>query len=179
MVCRWKIAVCRCIRWYFGPPTRTTCASRDDPAGAGAGSNGHTLSNATAPRLPFNEQHRIIENVRPKPWFVLSVLGYFLQREMNPLINNLLSFVGRDARLSSKKTRNKRIRSTDGGRTERVTAFLSSSSRVAIEAEGVTAGVEGRLRRRGGSMGQEGRGDHRERNGFVESCQACEMCIRC
>ena len=48
---------------------------------------------------PFNEQDRELYNISPQPWFAISVLGDLLQREMKPLMQHILSFVGYDAKV--------------------------------------------------------------------------------
>ena len=51
------------------------------------------------PLTPFDEDDRRTVGVDPRPWFVASVLGYALQREMKGLAPRVLSFVGCDAEL--------------------------------------------------------------------------------
>jgi len=59
--------------------------------------------------------------ITPKSWFVLSVIGYCMQREMNPLALHIISFIGHGAKgvskkSSSKKTsKNKKKKGDDSG----------------------------------------------------------------
>lgn len=46
---------------------------------------------------PFDQKHRKQTKIRPKQWFVLSVLGSLIQREMKPLAWHILGFVGYQA----------------------------------------------------------------------------------
>lgn len=57
---------------------------------------------------PFNKKDRKIAGVRPKPWFVLSTLGYFIQREIQPLVFLVLSFIGKDAKIQGITKKRKR-----------------------------------------------------------------------
>mmetsp|Transcript_5609 Transcript_5609/g.8517 ORF Transcript_5609/g.8517 Transcript_5609/m.8517 type:complete len:85 (+) Transcript_5609:152-406(+) len=45
------------------------------------------------------------QRMRPRSWFILSVLGYFMQREMKPLVLHILSFVGGDAKVCRRRRR--------------------------------------------------------------------------
>ena len=57
---------------------------------------------------PFDKKDRRIAGLAPRPWFVASVLGYALQREMKGLALRILSFVGCGAKLESKKGKKKK-----------------------------------------------------------------------
>ena len=63
------------------------------------------------PLIPFCEKHRKrVAKVKPQPWFVLSIVGYLLQREIQPLVSRILSFVGKDAKGNSTNSKKKRKR---------------------------------------------------------------------
>ena len=57
---------------------------------------------------PFDKKDRRIAGIAPRPWFVASVLGYALQREMKGLALRILSFVGCGAKLESKKRKKRK-----------------------------------------------------------------------
>ncbi len=57
---------------------------------------------------PFDKQDRRIAGLAPRSWFVASVLGYALQREMKGLALRILSFVGCGAKLESKKRKERK-----------------------------------------------------------------------
>jgi hypothetical protein len=57
---------------------------------------------------PFDKKDRRLAGLAPRPWFVASVLGYALQREMKDLALQIVSFVGCGSRLESTKRRKKR-----------------------------------------------------------------------
>jgi hypothetical protein len=50
-------------------------------------------------RAPFDKMDRKRAGMSPRPWFVASVLGYCIQREMKPLLLHILSFVGKGAKV--------------------------------------------------------------------------------
>ena len=65
-----------------------------------------TLSEASLVVLkPFDKKDRRIAGLAPRPWFVMSVLGYALQREMKGLALCVLSFAGCGAKLETKNRR--------------------------------------------------------------------------
>lgn len=53
-------------------------------------------------KVPFSKQQRKEIGIKPKPWFCISVLGYCLQREMEPLVWKVLNFVGEKAQVVAK-----------------------------------------------------------------------------
>lgn len=55
--------------------------------------------------VPFDKKGRKEAGISPKHWFCLSVLGYCLQREMEPLMWRILGFVGGNAKVASRKRR--------------------------------------------------------------------------
>ncbi|GFH54916.1 hypothetical protein CTEN210_11392 [Chaetoceros tenuissimus] len=57
---------------------------------------------------PFNQKDRKIAGIKPKPWFVLSTLGYLIQREITPLVSLVLSFIGKDAKIQGITKKRKR-----------------------------------------------------------------------
>lgn len=57
------------------------------------------------PLVPFDKGDRKVANIKPKPWFLLSVIGYLLQREMNPLALRIISYLGGNAKITSTKRR--------------------------------------------------------------------------
>lgn len=58
---------------------------------------------------PFDKSHRKETNMKPKAWFVLSILGTLLQREMKPLVHRILQYTGGSAKIAAKgKVRKKR-----------------------------------------------------------------------
>ncbi|CAJ1961671.1 unnamed protein product [Cylindrotheca closterium] len=59
---------------------------------------------------PFDKKGRKETGITPKHWFYLSVMGYCLQREMEPLLWRILGFVGGSAQIT-KLTKRKRRRS--------------------------------------------------------------------
>jgi len=44
--------------------------------------------------VPFYPRHRRQSGMKPKSWFLLSIIGYLIQREMKPLVLKILSYVG-------------------------------------------------------------------------------------
>lgn len=52
---------------------------------------------------PFDNKNRKLVNIKPKPWFLLSILGYFLQREMKPLVLKIVDFLGSNAAAPKRK----------------------------------------------------------------------------
>jgi hypothetical protein len=61
--------------------------------------------------VPFDKGHQKAAGIKPKPWFVLSVIGYLLQREMKPLALNILSYVGGNAKVRGKTNKRPSARS--------------------------------------------------------------------
>jgi len=43
---------------------------------------------------PFREKDRKSMKIRPKPWFVASVIGYTKQRQMDHIANHIVSYIG-------------------------------------------------------------------------------------
>jgi len=79
---RVRLSVHLCANRYFGPGDRTD-----------------------SPLIPFKKSHRQYAGIKPKPWFLLSVIGYLLQREMKPLALRIISFLGGNAKVEPKKRR--------------------------------------------------------------------------
>ena len=61
---------------------------------------------------PFDKKDRRSAGLSPRSWFVASVLGYALQREMKGLALHIISFVGCGAKLEPKNRARKRKRKT-------------------------------------------------------------------
>lgn len=57
---------------------------------------------------PFDKKDRRIAGLAPRPWFVASVIGYALQREMEDLVRRILSFVGYGAKIDAGNRRGKK-----------------------------------------------------------------------
>jgi hypothetical protein len=57
------------------------------------------------PLTPFDPHDRKQTHIKPKPWFVLSVLGSLVQREMKPLAVHILGYVGGQARVAQKASK--------------------------------------------------------------------------
>ncbi len=74
-----------------------------------------TPSEARRSLKPFDKKDRRIASLTPRSWFVASVLGYALQREMKGLALRILSFVGCGAKLESKNGKKKKRKSRPNG----------------------------------------------------------------
>lgn len=61
-------------------------------------------SNRTV-RTPFDKTDRRNANMKPRPWFALSVIGFLLQREMKPIAMKIISYVGGNAKIKAKRMR--------------------------------------------------------------------------
>lgn len=59
--------------------------------------------------VPFNQKDRKENKIKPGPWFALSVIGDLRQREMQPLVWQILEFIGKGANAQS-DSRKKRKR---------------------------------------------------------------------
>lgn len=69
---------------------------------------------------PFDERHRLPRaRMKPKPWFVLSVLASLMQREMQPLAMQILGYLGHKARVSKPTKKKKRRGSSSGTANEK------------------------------------------------------------
>lgn len=71
---------------------------------------------------PFDKKDRRTAGLSPRSWFVASVLGYAIQREMKGVAQNIISFVGRGAKLEpkQKKKRKRKAKQMGRGREKRV-----------------------------------------------------------
>ena len=69
--------------------------------------------------VPFDRRHRNEVSMKPKPWFLLSVIGFLMQREMKPLALKILSYVGGNEKMST-KTKKRRTATPNSGRRQRV-----------------------------------------------------------
>mmetsp|Transcript_2051 Transcript_2051/g.3704 ORF Transcript_2051/g.3704 Transcript_2051/m.3704 type:complete len:303 (+) Transcript_2051:412-1320(+) len=65
----------------------------------------HFVTNA---QTPFDNADRRASGLAPRPWFVASVMGYALQREMTELALHILSFIGKGAKVGALKSEKKR-----------------------------------------------------------------------
>lgn len=61
---------------------------------------------------PFSKEDRKVWAIKPKPWFLLSVIGFLLQREMKMLALHIISFVGGNAKQTTSKKERKRKRNS-------------------------------------------------------------------
>ena len=61
-------------------------------------------------RTPFDRADRKETGLTPRAWFVASIIGFALQREMKSLANNIISFVGRGAKIDGMRSAPKRKR---------------------------------------------------------------------
>jgi len=61
----------------------------------------------TDARTPFDKEDRKATGLTPRAWFVASVIGYALQREMKSLAMHIVSFIGNKAKIDA-KTRTRR-----------------------------------------------------------------------
>mmetsp|Transcript_3720 Transcript_3720/g.5462 ORF Transcript_3720/g.5462 Transcript_3720/m.5462 type:complete len:183 (-) Transcript_3720:477-1025(-) len=68
-------------------------------------------------KTPFSKQDRKSTQITPKPWFALSVIGYCYQREMIPLANHIVSYVGKGAKVQTKKKKLGKKRNTKKQKT--------------------------------------------------------------
>ena len=57
---------------------------------------------------PFDKKDKKVAQVKPRPWFLISVLGFLLQREMKPLVGTILSFLGHGAKFQRKGRRSRK-----------------------------------------------------------------------
>ena len=64
---------------------------------------------------PFDKAHRKDTKMSPKAWFVLSILGTLIQREMKPLLHRILQYTGGSAKIHSGKSKKKRAASQKSG----------------------------------------------------------------
>ena len=74
----------------------------------------------THPYTPFDTAHRQQTGMKPKAWFVLSLLGTLLQREMKPLVHHILAFAGGTAKVATTtSTGKKRTSKNDSGKKKK------------------------------------------------------------
>ena len=59
-------------------------------------------------RTPFNKTDRKETGLTPRAWFVASIIGYALQREMKSLARHIISFVGQKAKIDGMRSTPKR-----------------------------------------------------------------------
>ena len=59
-------------------------------------------------RTPFDKADRKETGLTPRAWFVASIIGYALQREMKSLAKHIISFVGKKARIDGMRSAPKR-----------------------------------------------------------------------
>ena len=70
--------------------------------------------------VPFDQGHRKEVGMKPRPWFLLSVIGYLMQREMKPLALKILSYLGGGKAKPSTKSKKRRLATPNRGRGQRV-----------------------------------------------------------
>lgn len=108
-----------CVRRYFESSSKTNenvtnkesgnVNTRGKTKARARGNEFSGLSQSTTKCLmPFDRADRRVAGLTPRSWFVSSVLGYALQREMKDLETRILSFVGHGARIDSRKTRKRK-----------------------------------------------------------------------
>lgn len=115
---RLRLTIHQCVLRYFAPPlstARVTSKPQDDQR------------QGISPLTPFDKNHRKMVNIKPKAWFVLSVLGSLVQREMKPLALHILGFTGGAAKMAMaiKKKKNSKQRK----RKQPVSSSTTNSSR--------------------------------------------------
>lgn len=106
---RLRQEVHKCVLRYFAPHPRQLVhgsSSSSSPLGL----QQHSPSEAESMSMmltPFDKVHRKQRaNIKStKAWFVLSVLGSLVQREMKPLALHILGYVGKDAKVASQRRR--------------------------------------------------------------------------
>jgi hypothetical protein len=59
---------------------------------------------------PFNKIDRKITGLTPRTWFVASVIGYTMSREMNNLALHIISYMGYGAKKTNKRSKNTKKR---------------------------------------------------------------------
>lgn len=59
-------------------------------------------------RTPFDKADRKETGLTPRAWFVASIIGYALQREMKSLARHIISFVGKKAKVDGMRSAPKR-----------------------------------------------------------------------
>jgi hypothetical protein len=80
----------------------------------------------TSALTPFDKHDRKRAGLAPRPWFVASVIGYSLQREMLGLALRILSFVGKGAKVSAGKKKKKKAGDSRGTNKVRKRRRLST-----------------------------------------------------
>ena len=84
------------VRWFASPSSSSSAAAA-------------ASFQQQPPLTPFDKQHRKeIAKLSPRAWFVASVLGYCLQRELKGLMLHILGFVGHKAQLEKKATKKRK-----------------------------------------------------------------------
>ncbi len=53
--------------------------------------------------VPFDKNDRGKAIIKPKPWFLISIIGFLLQREMKPLAMRIISYLGCNAKIQPGK----------------------------------------------------------------------------
>ena len=66
----------------------------------------------TDKRTPFDKADRKETGLTPRAWFVASIIGYALQREMKSLARHIISFVGKKAKIDGMRSAAKRKANT-------------------------------------------------------------------
>ena len=105
---RLRLCVHVCIHRYFLSSTEDNCTSK-------------TTRTGTRKSLltPFDKADRRSAGLTPRAWFVASVIGYAMQREMKDLAMRVLSFVGYgakiDKRICNKRKSRKSTKKGGGG----------------------------------------------------------------
>ena len=67
----------------------------------------------TDARTPFDKADRKAARLTPRAWFVASVIGYALQREMKNLAMHIISFIGNKAKIDATSTPRTRSKSDE------------------------------------------------------------------
>lgn len=76
-------------------------------------SNHHAGDDARKILTPFNKVDRKNTGLTPRTWFVASVIGYTMSREMNNLALHIISFMGYGARNVGNKNKRKNTKNVD------------------------------------------------------------------
>jgi hypothetical protein len=90
------------------------------------------------PLTPFDPHDRKRTQIKPKPWFVLSVLGSLVQREMKPLAVHILGYVGGQARVAQKPStvprKSKKKRATSCTAAQAAASGTNQTKKTGVEA---------------------------------------------
>jgi hypothetical protein len=87
---------------------------------------------------PFDKKDRRIAGLAPRPWFVASVLGYALQREMKGLALHITSFVGCGAKLETKRRSKKKKKSRSAAATSVANTGKGSNNAIKSRDEAIS-----------------------------------------